>query len=110
MADACDPLPHRTTYPPTTQLLFTHLAGIEAYIFKFSTAEQSSAITAGCKPNTTTAPCGIQKVGLFWGENAYPPFAIGDSTMSAEAARLIIGATVGGNTIETVGEPTLTGE
>lgn len=82
------------------QLVYMAAGGWESYVFKFSAAEQSSGITRGCEPNSTAAPCGVQKVGLHWGENAFAPFPVGDSTLSAEAARLVLAAAAGGHALE----------
>ena len=73
------------------------VARLQTYIFKFSSLEQSSAITSGCTKYTTAAmmtcgksgnqqciPCGVQKTGIMWGENIAGTFPIGDSTLSAE--------------------------
>ena len=106
-----------------SQILYMAKNGFETYIFKFSTLEQSNAITAGCTkflwpPGTAAAalpagskvsgtntcgsgstlctPCGTQKTGIFWGENLNYPYPVGDASLSAEAARLIINAMVGG--------------
>ena len=102
--------------------------GFESYIFKFSTLEQSSAITTGCTkflspaggpqlPGTsgvadasTCGPagttlckaCGMQKTGVFWADNLANPFPIGDSSLSAEGARLLFVSLVGNKTLETV--------
>ena len=46
--------------------------------------------------------CGVQKVGLHWAENAIAPFPVGDSTLAAEAARLIYGAMAGSKPLETL--------
>ena len=48
----------------------------------------------------------MTKSGIHWGENAVFPYAVGDTTKSAEAARLVINALLGGLVVETV---TLTG-
>ena len=68
-----------------SQLLYMTQNGWETYIFKFSAADQSDNITPNCQFNSTTAPCGVQKVGLHWAENSFANFPIGDSTLSAEA-------------------------
>ena len=102
--------------------------GFDSFIFKLSTLEQSAAITNGCTQflsplggprlpgtsgvagNSSGGPkgteicvaCGMQKTGLFWAENLVAPYPIGDASLSAEAARLIISAMAGNKTLETV--------
>ena len=44
---------------------------------------------------------GIIKTGIHWAENTAYPFPVGDSTLSAEAARLIIAAAGGAKTLDT---------
>ena len=96
-----------------SQLLLNAAAGFETYIFKFSAAEQSAGITPGCVVATAAAytpasACGVQKVGLHWGENSVAPFPVGDSTLSAEAARLVVSAMAGGYSLENVSAPAYT--
>ena len=93
-----------------SQILLNAAQGFETYIFKFSAADQSSGISPGCQPSTSATysvavACGVQKVGLHWGENLNAPYPIGDTTLSAEAARLVINAMAGGFTLETVSAP-----
>ena len=102
--------------------------GFESYIFKFSSLEQSSAITTGCTrflsppgvaqiAGTTgvsgsstcgpggkslCVPCGVQKTGVMWGENLAYPYPIGDSSLSAEGARMLFSSLAGNKTMETV--------
>ena len=52
----------------------------------------------------------VRACRLHWGEINYPPYPIGDTTLSAEAARLVIANMAGGKPLETItGAPTATG-
>jgi hypothetical protein len=80
--------------------------GTESYIFKFSSLEQSKNIAPGCVSGTMTpgsiTACGIQKTGIHFAEDSMSPFSIGDSTLGAEAARLLMRTMTGGRTLETL--------
>ena len=74
------------------QILYQMLNGFEAYIFKFSSAEQSQAIIKGCSPyaaaNGATAgaftPCGAQKARRRRGLPAVvPPCSPSDAAVGA---------------------------
>ena len=67
------------------QLIALSKAGIDGYTFKFSA--------------TPSASGGVVKSGLHWGENGAAPWSVGDTTASAEAARLVISAMAGGRTL-----------
>ena len=54
------------------------VAGVESYIFKFST--------------TPSANGGVAKTGLHWADVTTYPYAMGDNTRSAAAARLVLKA------------------
>ena len=86
------------------QLAYMAAGGFESYIFKFSAMQQSPNVVEGCNAAVPTgaAACGIQKVGLHWGENFVAPFPIGDATLAAEAARMIIAAAAGGHPLEAI--------
>lgn len=59
--------------------------GHEVYLFKFSTTASNSG--------------GVVKSGVHWGDNTLYPYPVGDSTLTAEAFRLIVAAMVGNKTM-----------
>jgi hypothetical protein len=64
-----------------SQLLYTGSYGLDSYVFKFSATPSSSG--------------GVVKSGLHWGDNSVAPYAVGDTTTSGEAARMIAAAMAG---------------
>ena len=71
-----------------SQLLAVSTIAVNEFIFKFSALTSSSG--------------GVTKSGIHWGDITTYPYQIGDTTLSAEAARLVISSMVGNHTLETV--------
>lgn len=67
-----------------SQVIRGAIGGYEVYIFKFSSAPSQQG--------------GIVKTGIHWADNLNWPFPVGDTTLSAEASRLVIKAAGGGKT------------
>ena len=71
-----------------SQIIWTTSIAVNTWIFKFSMLTSTNG--------------GVTKSGLHWGDITTSPYPIGDTTLSAEAARLVISSMAGNLTLENV--------